>query len=207
MNDRWRLRVKTPDGSVRSIDLPRQGEWSVGRTQAADLQLADPSVSSTHAVLRWSSEQVEVRDQGSRFGTYLGDERLSSEWAPWRAAVPLWVGNCVLELAPAHAAAMDETIALATTAVDDSFASRLFTMAIAQEPDAEPIETAAATAAAPEDAQAEASSPPEHATSDEVVPKVPPHRRFDRLLASIGLLTAAAALCCVSALWIWVRTS
>jgi hypothetical protein len=54
---------------------PLQGidQLSVGRQPDCDLVLEDPSVSKTHAVLRWdaSNKRCSVQDTGSTNGTFL----------------------------------------------------------------------------------------------------------------------------------------
>lgn len=50
----------------------------VGRTRSCDLRLQAPSVSGEHAVLWWSGEAWELRDLGSRNGTFLNGQRLAA---------------------------------------------------------------------------------------------------------------------------------
>ncbi|MEM7249058.1 MAG: FHA domain-containing protein [Acidobacteriota bacterium] len=50
----------------------------VGRSERADLQLDDPRVSSEHASLRWTGRSWQVRDLGSRNGTWVDGTRLES---------------------------------------------------------------------------------------------------------------------------------
>jgi hypothetical protein len=55
----------------------------VGRSSLAQLRLADPGVSSEHAVVSWDGRAWEVRDLGSRNGTTVDGRRLASgERAP-----------------------------------------------------------------------------------------------------------------------------
>jgi FHA domain len=49
----------------------------MGRHEACDLQLADARVSSEHASLHWMSDRWELRDLGSRNGTFVGPKRLT----------------------------------------------------------------------------------------------------------------------------------
>lgn len=49
----------------------------VGRSPGAALRIDDPHVSGEHATLVWTGRGWEVRDLGSRNGTFLGDERLA----------------------------------------------------------------------------------------------------------------------------------
>lgn len=52
------------------------GSFIVGRHETCDLCLHDRSVSSAHAVLRWTGETWVVQDLGSRNGTWLDGRRL-----------------------------------------------------------------------------------------------------------------------------------
>lgn len=48
----------------------------VGRTPTSDLVIARREVSGDHAVLRWTGRSWEIRDLGSRNGTWVNDERI-----------------------------------------------------------------------------------------------------------------------------------
>ena len=48
----------------------------IGRSSACHLRLHEPGVSAIHASLRWSAEGWELRDLGSRNGTWLNGRRL-----------------------------------------------------------------------------------------------------------------------------------
>jgi FHA domain len=48
----------------------------IGRGARCDLDLQRREVSSEHATLRWSGSQWELRDLGSRNGSFLGERRL-----------------------------------------------------------------------------------------------------------------------------------
>lgn len=55
----------------------------VGRSPASQLVLAHPWVSGQHATLRWSGANWELRDLGSKNGTFVGDKRINpSTWTP-----------------------------------------------------------------------------------------------------------------------------
>lgn len=49
-----------------------------GRSVACDLRVDDPRVSSEHASLGWTGAAWEVRDLGSKNGTFVGERRLAS---------------------------------------------------------------------------------------------------------------------------------
>jgi predicted component of type VI protein secretion system len=53
-------------------------EHLVGRSPLASLLLNHPYISAQHAVVRWVGGYWELRDLGSRNGTYLNGERLQS---------------------------------------------------------------------------------------------------------------------------------
>lgn len=50
----------------------------IGRSAACDLRVDDPRVSSEHASLQWTGAVWEVRDLGSKNGTFVGERRLPS---------------------------------------------------------------------------------------------------------------------------------
>ena len=55
----------------------------VGRSPASQLVLAHPWVSGQHATIRWSGANWELRDLGSKNGTFVGDRRIPpSKWTP-----------------------------------------------------------------------------------------------------------------------------
>src|SRR5437764_6170864 len=51
---------------------------SVGRDPAADMVSANPYVSREHAVVRRAGDGWVLEDRGSRGGTYLGDQRVTT---------------------------------------------------------------------------------------------------------------------------------
>lgn len=52
------------------------GHCLIGRSSACFLCLRDPTVSAEHARIRWTGENWEIRDMGSRNGTTLGGRLL-----------------------------------------------------------------------------------------------------------------------------------
>ena len=50
----------------------------LGRSAACDLRVEDPRVSSEHASLGWTGAVWEVRDLGSKNGTFVGERRLAA---------------------------------------------------------------------------------------------------------------------------------
>lgn len=53
-------------------------ETTVGRSRSCVLRLDDPRASSLHAVLAWNGTAWELRDLGSRNGTFVNGRRLES---------------------------------------------------------------------------------------------------------------------------------
>lgn len=49
----------------------------IGRHEACDVQLADPRISSEHASLHWVGDRWELRDLGSRNGTFVRESRVA----------------------------------------------------------------------------------------------------------------------------------
>lgn len=83
-------------GQLRRFPLP-DGETKVGRGPDCSLQLAEPGVSKSHAILRVDGDSLFVRDLGSTNGTYLdgqpvgGEEIEVAESATMRfASVSVW---------------------------------------------------------------------------------------------------------------------
>jgi len=74
-----------PFGPEHEVMVPDR--CLVGRSRGCDLVLAGRDVSGEHAVLQWCGTHWELRDLGSRNGTYVGEVRL-----PVGGRVPLAVG-------------------------------------------------------------------------------------------------------------------
>lgn len=58
--------------------VPLESETLVGRSDRSSLRLADSLVSMIHASILWTPEGWEVRDLGSRNGTFLNGARLEA---------------------------------------------------------------------------------------------------------------------------------
>lgn len=61
----------------RTINL-QEGDNLVGRVPEAVVQIDEPSISRRHAVIRVSGDQAEIRDLGSKNGTFIGDQRIET---------------------------------------------------------------------------------------------------------------------------------
>ena len=68
------MAILVEEGTGRTIALAAR--VLVGRSDAAQLQLADRRVSSEHASIRWLGDGWQIRDLGSRNGTFLDGRRL-----------------------------------------------------------------------------------------------------------------------------------
>jgi serine phosphatase RsbU (regulator of sigma subunit)/pSer/pThr/pTyr-binding forkhead associated (FHA) protein len=65
-------------GSLRGRSIRHRLERSsvtIGRSAACELQLSDPSVSRTHAEIRFSNDRYFISDLGSRNGTWVNGKR------------------------------------------------------------------------------------------------------------------------------------
>lgn len=87
-----RVAVLREVNSGRCVVLPAR--CLVGRSPACDLVITDKTVSGEHAVVQWTGALWELRDLGSRNGTYLGETRLAAgEAAPIAPAARLRFGR------------------------------------------------------------------------------------------------------------------
>jgi DNA-binding NtrC family response regulator len=95
--------VYSPDAARVQEFYPLAQPLTVGRkegeTDGAGLAISDPGISREHASLHWRSDGkgCEVRDLGSRNGTFLQGRRITSELAPLGSV--LRVGDTFLEVA------------------------------------------------------------------------------------------------------------
>jgi hypothetical protein len=55
-------------------------EVALGRSPDCQVVIDDPSVSKVHARLRLDGQQWQVKDEGSRNGTFINGERLGEAW-------------------------------------------------------------------------------------------------------------------------------
>ncbi|MCA9711388.1 MAG: FHA domain-containing protein, partial [Myxococcales bacterium] len=68
----------------------------VGRGEAADLQVSDPSLSGLHFELSLRGEHVWLRDMGSTNGTWVGDHRVGEVGLPPGSIFT--AGSCEIQL-------------------------------------------------------------------------------------------------------------
>lgn len=70
-----RLRILLPTGDLFDRDL-FHSDIQLGKGPRNDVVIADPAVSSAHAIIGHENGNYSIRDLGSRNGTYLNGERL-----------------------------------------------------------------------------------------------------------------------------------
>src|SRR5690242_3907561 len=64
------------DAGMLVVPLAKGGAITLGRTEAADVVIADDSLSRKHARLLWADEGVWLEDLGSTNGTYVGGRKV-----------------------------------------------------------------------------------------------------------------------------------
>ena len=75
-----RVLVVLRHGAIEERALPPVGTLTIGRDDAADVTIADRSVSRHHATLRIDADGVvTIADEGSRNGTTVGGRRVGRE--------------------------------------------------------------------------------------------------------------------------------
>jgi len=83
----------------KRLVLRDEGPRSVGRSDACDLPLSDPSLSRSHFEVELSGDHVLVCDRGATGGTFLGEARLApAARATWPPGVMLRAGRVVFAL-------------------------------------------------------------------------------------------------------------
>lgn len=226
-----RLHIRVPEAAPRFVELLDETEVLVGRGADCAVAVAHATLSSRHASIRARHGRVEVRDEGSRFGTQVGTLALvAGVWVEWPADQVLWLGDVelawevldddrtVLLDAPAPAAADDS--GLWSVAMERDSAHSLVSQEAIRPMPAAPSQVmaepaisedslasggegaAAAVAATP--VAAEAQRGPDQAM--EPVPAARPAGRLRRVSAARRLVAAVAALVSVGALafGVWV---
>jgi|GEM_PF-3774897 len=89
------LQIQPRGGAARNIALS-EAVLYIGRAPGNQLVLADPKVSSRHALLRWQGGQVTLTDLGSTNGTWVNDRRVGE--AALRVGDRVRVGDTELVL-------------------------------------------------------------------------------------------------------------
>jgi hypothetical protein len=75
-SDKGTLRILLRDGSIIERELGAT-ETKIGKGPQNDIILADPAVSTAHAMIRRESQGYVLVDVGSRNGTFLNEERVT----------------------------------------------------------------------------------------------------------------------------------
>src|SRR6478672_2804587 len=83
-----RLVLVLPDGSRVPVDTP----LTIGRAEAADVRIADRTVSRRHAKVTLGQHGATVEDVGSRSGTTLSGELLAGPM-PLHAGAVIGLGD------------------------------------------------------------------------------------------------------------------
>lgn len=119
-----RLHIRIPDAAPRFVDLLDETEVLVGRAGECAVTIPHGTLSSRHASIRVRSGRVEVRDEGSRFGTQIGTiPVLAGAWTAWTSTDVLWLGDVELAweaLDDDRTVVLDAPAAPAPPVADDS---------------------------------------------------------------------------------------
>jgi pSer/pThr/pTyr-binding forkhead associated (FHA) protein len=89
-----RLIVLLPSGETLDYPIPH-GEIKIGRTDQNDITLPDPTVGSTHAILRAHGNSYQIVDFGSRNGVFVGGQRVNQSQVLNNGDV-IQIGQCLL---------------------------------------------------------------------------------------------------------------
>lgn len=89
----------------------KEGANVLGREKGCDIEIADPRISSKHAIILVQGQDAEIIDQNSTNGIYLDDQRVRK--AKWRDGATIFIGNTELRLKTG--AAMDNRMKTGTS--------------------------------------------------------------------------------------------
>ncbi|MBL8610185.1 MAG: sigma 54-dependent Fis family transcriptional regulator [Myxococcales bacterium] len=87
----------SPGDDGKALALPLGEAAAIGSADDADLALGDPAVSRYHVELVPGPEGVEVRDLGSKNGTFVGAMRVDHAWVPSGAEISVGATTLVVE--------------------------------------------------------------------------------------------------------------
>jgi adenylate cyclase len=79
----------------------KEGPNVLGRDKGCDIEIADPRISSKHAVILVQGQEVEFIDQNSTNGIYLDDQRVRK--GKWAEGATVFMGNTEMRLKPGTA--------------------------------------------------------------------------------------------------------
>lgn len=71
------LKISDRDGKIKDFPLTDGKSYKIGRAEASDIQIDDPSVSRVHAMLTVSNTGVVVSDLTSTNGTFVNGKKIS----------------------------------------------------------------------------------------------------------------------------------
>ena len=106
------LRIIVRDGSILERKIEKV-ETSLGKGTANDIILADPAVSTTHAMIRSEPRGYQISDLGSRNGTFVNDAQIEAPRQLHHGDV-IKMGKCTLTFRLSQAG---ETAVLAPSAM------------------------------------------------------------------------------------------
>ena len=71
------LKITTADGECKTISLAGKNSVMIGRSESADLYLADKKISRRHAEISINGDGIFLDDLSSRTGTRVNGESIS----------------------------------------------------------------------------------------------------------------------------------
>jgi len=88
------LHILLRDGTLVEREIGK-AETTIGKAPHNDILLADPSVSGSHAMIRYDGERFTLGDLGSRNGTFINDARVTDPM-PLQHGDLVRMGHCTL---------------------------------------------------------------------------------------------------------------
>lgn len=89
-------RLSNPD---LSYEIPANTQAIIGRRPESELQLLDPDVSRSHAVMQYHNGRLQVMDLGSTNGTYVNGQAIEpKKWHTVAAGSKMKLGNTEFQL-------------------------------------------------------------------------------------------------------------
>ena len=74
--------------------LPKNGSISIGRSELADIEVFNTSVSRQHIQLSWDNESLKIKDLNSSYGTWVENSRLvAGEYTRLKEDTEIRLGN------------------------------------------------------------------------------------------------------------------
>ncbi len=82
------------EGLTKGMVFPLESRLTIGRGEENDIRLSDPTISRHHTLIYLEDGRAVVEDMGSRNGTYLNGERVST--SVLTSGDVIWVGDVAL---------------------------------------------------------------------------------------------------------------